>query len=151
MNNFLFICVGNICRSPMAEGLFRHARPDNAVLSAGINALVGAPADPLSVFLMREQGIDISTHRARLLAGWMVKEADIVLTMDEYQKRLIEKNYLGSKGKVFRLCESSQDDVPDPYRQDIAVFRQSCNLIGQGVENLLVRLACQGADIGTMA
>ena len=62
MNNILFICIGNICRSPIAEGLFKHAMPKKAVCSAGIGALVGEPADPLSIQLMWEHGIDIGAH-----------------------------------------------------------------------------------------
>lgn len=147
MNSILFICIGNICRSPMAEGLLKHALPDKAVLSAGINALVGEPADPLSVQLMREHGIDIGAHRARSLAAWMVSDADLILTMDGDQKRFIEIKYPETKCKVFRLCEGSKCDIPDPYRQGLAAFRHSCNLISQGVDDLVVRLAHLGEDI----
>lgn len=146
MNNILFVCIGNICRSPMAEGFLKHALPDKAVLSAGINALDGAPADPLSVQLMREHGIDISAHRARSLAAWMVSDSDVILTMDEWQKRFIGINYPDSICKVFRLCEDGKCDVPDPYRQGLAAFRYACNLISLGVDELVFRLACTGED-----
>lgn len=146
MNSILFICIGNICRSPMAEGLLRQALPEKAVLSAGINALVGEPADPLSVQLMRERGIDIGAHRARSLAAWMVSDADVILTMDGMQKHFIETKYPESKCKVFRLCETSRRDIPDPYRQGMAAFRHACNLISQGVDELVVRLAGPGED-----
>lgn len=146
MNSILFICIGNICRSPMAEGFLKRALPDKAVLSAGINAVDGAPADPLSVQLMREHGIDISAHRARSLAIWMVSDADVILTMDGWQKRFIEINYPDSKCKVFRLCEDSKCDVPDPYRQGLSAFRHACNLISLGVDELVLRLACTGED-----
>ena len=147
MRSILFICIGNICRSPIAEGLLKHALPDKAVLSAGINALVGEPADPLSVQLMREHGIDIGAHRARSLAAWMLTDADVILTMDGEQKRFIEIKYPESKCKVFRLCEDSKCDIPDPYRQGLAAFRHSYNLISQGVDQLVVRLAHLGEDI----
>lgn len=141
MNSILFICIGNICRSPMAEGLLKHALPDKAVLSAGTNALVGEPADPLSVQLMREHGIDIGAHRARSLAAWMVSDADVILTMDGCQKRFIEMKYPESRCKVFRLCEDSECDIPDPYRQGLVAFRHAYNLISQGVDELI---ACIG-------
>lgn len=147
MRSILFICIGNICRSPMAEGLLKQAMPDKAVLSAGIGALVGEPADPLSVQLMRERGIDIGTHRARSLAAWMVKDADVILTMDGDQKRFLEIKYPESKCKVFRLCEDSKCDIPDPYRRGLIAFRHSCNLISQGVDELVARLAHFGEDI----
>lgn len=147
MNSILFICIGNICRSPMAEGLLKHAVPDMAVLSAGISALVDKPADPLAVQIMREQGIDIGAHRARNLSAWMVRDADVILTMDARQKRFIEMHYPESANKVFRLCEAAGCDVPDPYRQGLAAFRYSCNLISQGVDELVIRLAHQSRDM----
>jgi protein-tyrosine phosphatase len=68
----LFVCVGNICRSPMAAALLAHrfsVRGGGAasVESAGVAALVGRPADSLAVDLLRERGIDLSAHRARQL------------------------------------------------------------------------------------
>lgn len=146
MRSILFICIGNICRSPMAEGLLKQSLPEKSVLSAGINALVGEPADPMSVQLMRERGIDISAHRATSLAAWMVSDADIILTMDGAQKRFIEIKYPESKSKIFRLCENSKCDIPDPYRQGLIAFRHSCNLISQGVDELVARLAHGGED-----
>lgn len=141
MTNILFICIGNICRSPIAEGLFRQALPEKAVCSAGIGALVGEPADPLSIQLMWEHGIDISAHRAKSLAGWMVKEADLIVTMDRDQRRFIEHAYPASQGKVMRLGEYGRYDVPDPYRQNMAAFRHSCNLIARGIDELVERIA----------
>lgn len=146
MNSILFICIGNICRSPMAEGLLKQALPEKAVLSAGINALVGEPADPLSAQLMREHGIDIGAHRARSLAAWMVGDADVILTMDGEQKRFIEIEYPESRCKVFRLCEGSKCDIPDPYRQGQVAFRHSYNLISQGVDELIARIGHIGKE-----
>lgn len=134
INNILFICIGNICRSPMAEGLFKQAMPEKAVCSAGLHAMIGEPADPLSVQLMQERGIDISEHRARSLASWMVYEADLILTMDQYQKRFIEFKFPKAKGKIMRLGEHGNYDVPDPYQQNMAAFRHSSELIVRGVE-----------------
>ncbi|PIP03768.1 MAG: protein tyrosine phosphatase [Hydrogenophilales bacterium CG_4_10_14_3_um_filter_58_23] len=141
IHNILVICIGNICRSPIAEGLLKRALPEKRVYSAGIGAMIGYPADPFAVQLMQELGIDISAHRAQSLASWMVSEADIILTMDQEQKRFIEQKYSTSKGKVFRLGEFSKYDIPDPYQQDLAVFRQTYTLIAQGVDALIERIA----------
>lgn len=140
MNNILFICIGNICRSPMAEGLFSQALPDKQVFSAGIDALVGQPADPLSIQLMAERGIDISAHRARKLASWMVYEADVIVTMDRYQKHFFEVVYPDFKNKVCRLGEFDNYDIPDPYLQGLSAFKQTCSLIDRGVDALVMRV-----------
>lgn len=140
IQNILVLCIGNICRSPIAEGLLKAALPEKRVYSAGIGALIGRPADPFSIQLMQEQGIDISAHRAQSLASWMVSEADIILVMDLEQKRFIEQQYASSKGKVFRLGEFGKYDIPDPYRQDLATFRQTYSLIAEGVDALIARL-----------
>lgn len=141
INNILFVCIGNICRSPMAEGLFNQVMPEKAVFSAGIHALIGEPADPLSLQLMEERGIDISEHRARSLAIWMVNEADLILTMDQYQKRFIEFKYPNAKGKVMRLGEHGNYDIPDPYKQGMFAFRHACHLIAMGVDSLAEHIA----------
>ncbi|MDQ9171819.1 low molecular weight protein-tyrosine-phosphatase [Oxalobacteraceae bacterium R-40] len=141
INNVLFICIGNICRSPMAEGLFRQLMPEKAVYSAGIHALVGEPADPLALQLMEERGIDISEHRARSLAAWMVNEADLILTMDQYQRRFIEFKFPAAKGKVMRLGEQGNYDISDPYKQGMSAFRHSCHLIAMGVDRMASHIA----------
>lgn len=141
MNNILFICIGNICRSPMAEGLLKQRLPEKAVYSAGINASIGAPVDRLSVQVMWEQGIDISAHRARSLGAWLVNGADLILTMDQGQKDFIEIRYPESKNKVFRLGEFGNYDVPDPFHQSLAAFRESHHLIARGVDDLVARIA----------
>ena len=70
MKTILFVCTGNICRSPMAEGLFRHAikgRYDYRVLSAGVGAIDGQPPSTYSVQAMKEIGV---TDRVQSDAGW---------------------------------------------------------------------------------
>lgn len=146
INKVLFVCIGNICRSPIAEGLFKQALPEKAVFSAGLSAMVGDPADPLSIQLMLEHGIDIREHRARNMAGWMISETDLIVTMDQDQKRFIEQRFPAARGKVVRIGESEKYDVPDPYRQGLSVFRHSYNLIAHGVDQLVERIAQPGKE-----
>ena len=84
MKTILFICTGNVCRSPMAEALFRHAvkgRGDFRVVSAGIGAMDGQPPTSHSVRAMRELGIDISGQRSRMLTAELVRSAHLILGM----------------------------------------------------------------------
>jgi protein-tyrosine phosphatase len=140
MQNILVLCIGNICRSPMAEGLLKQALPGKTIRSAGLSALIGKPADPFSVQVMAERDIDISAHRAQNISARLVSEADLILVMDLEQKRHVETQYVGSRGKVFRICELSKLDVGDPYREGIESFRTAFNLIDSGVKEFVSQI-----------
>lgn len=140
MNNILVLCIGNICRSPMAEALLRDALPNMTIRSAGLGALVGHPADPFSVQLMAERGLDIRGHRAQQIATSLVRDADLILTMDREQKKAVESRYVESKGKVFRLGEFGNYDIADPYREGIDSFRTAYQLIDDGVKVFVQRI-----------
>ena len=135
MKSVLIVCIGNICRSPMAEAMLSAALPDIAVSSAGTGALVGHPADEIAKTLMTEHGLDIGAHRGRLLNTAMCQQADLILTMDNEQRRFIEERYPFARGKVFRIAEATKVDVPDPYRQGRAAFDNAYRLIDAGVTN----------------
>ncbi len=138
--NILLLWTGNLCRSPMAEGLLRTCLPAHELFSAGLAAPQGAPADPLAIALMRQMDIDISAHRARNLASWMVQEADLVLTMDREQQRVLQERHPSVAGRIERLGETDDIDIPDPYRRGLGAFRHSLNLIRQAVRSRLPTL-----------
>ncbi len=140
IRRILVVCIGNICRSPMAEGLLKRALPDLQISSAGLAALVGHGADPIAVQIMAEQGIDIGAHRARLVTEALVRESDLILVMDSQQQQQIATEYPHARGKVYRLGETSKQDIPDPYRQSAEVFRSSLNLIQDGCSAWVKRI-----------
>jgi protein-tyrosine phosphatase len=140
MKRILVVCEGNICRSPMAEGLLAHALPQSRVHSAGLNALSGMPADETAVRLMRSRDIDISAHRAVQLTSALCQHTDLVLVMSTDQRKHIEQKYPFACGRVFRIGEFSKRDVPDPYRQPERAFREALELIEQGAGEWLRRI-----------
>lgn len=127
----------------MAEALLARrvaGRPEMAVESAGIDALSGHPADETAQTLLREQGIDIAAHRARQLTSALLRQADLVLVMENEHKKLIESLDPSARGKIYRLGEWSDTDIPDPYRQPRAAFEEALRLIQQGVADWSAKL-----------
>lgn len=139
--NILLLCTGNICRSPMAEGLMRECLPTHEIFSAGLHALDGASADRFAIELMWQVGIDISAHRARSLASWMMREADLILTMDGWQQQFVAQRFPSAKPKLMRLGELYDVDIPDPYQKGLPAFQQAYRLIERSVHRQVSRLA----------
>jgi protein-tyrosine phosphatase len=125
----------------MAEALFRQSfanlfgrlGPGIEVRSCGLTALVGQPADPAALSLMRERGIDIGAHRARQIDPAQVAWADLILVMERLQKDIIQAQMPSAGGKVFRLGHFSDTDIPDPYRQSIDRFAEVLQVIDENV------------------
>jgi protein-tyrosine phosphatase len=140
MNSILLVCEGNICRSPMAAALFSAALPKAAVRSAGLNSLSGMPADETAVRLMQARGIDITSHRATQITREMCEKTELALVMSTEQRQYVEYHYPFACGRVYRLCEFSKRDVPDPYRRPERAFRECLDLIDDGVRDWLQRI-----------
>lgn len=140
MNHILVVCVGNICRSPIAEALLKQQFPDKTIWSAGLSALVGKPADPLAVEVAAAHGLDLTGQRAQQLAGWMCEKAELILVMEQRHKNEIEQQYPLVRGKVFRLGELGKFDIADPYRQPKAAFDTAYADIARGVADWAPRI-----------
>lgn len=143
IRNILVVCVGNICRSPMAEALLKSAlrgQDGITVESAGLGALVGYPADDYALELMQEMGEDVSSHRARQIHPDMVTDADLVLVMEARHKRAIDDADPTARGKVHRLGEWQDRDIDDPYRQDKAAFAEALEEIQEGVASWVEKI-----------
>jgi protein-tyrosine phosphatase len=143
IRHILVVCVGNICRSPMAEAVLREAlrgQDEFTVESAGLGALVDEPASEHSVTLMRERGLDITGHRAQQLTPELVTRADLILVMESGHRRVIDDNEPTARGKVFRLGEWQDIEIPDPYRQPREAFEEALDKIDKSVGDWVERL-----------
>lgn len=136
INNLMTVCIGNICRSPVAEGLFRKELPGCQVWSSGLAAVVGSPADQIAQEIALSVGIDISLHRAQQVQGWMCVKADLILVMETSHQRELERRFPLARGKIRRLGEfdlNSAGDIADPYRKNRSAFEIAHHSIAQGV------------------
>jgi protein-tyrosine-phosphatase len=145
----LFVCTGNLCRSPMAEGLLRHRMIQEGldsrykVASAGTWGVEGSPASENAVAVMAERGVDIAQHRARTVTGGQVAEADLILVMSREHQRLLENTWSQYRWKVRRLSEMAgkRRDIQDPYGGSIEEYRACAGIIAdyidQGLEQIV--------------
>ena len=146
MKTILFVCTGNICRSPMAEGIFRQAiqgRGNYRVGSAGIGAMEGQPPSAHAVEAVKELGIDITNQRSRMLSPALVAQADYIFGMTHSHVDTVMLLYPQAAEKTFLLREF--DDTLDPFEKDISdpiggsydVYVNCRDQIEQGIVSLL--------------
>lgn len=99
--NILVVCIGNICRSPMAEYFLKQQYPQLNIESAGISGLIGHQADEKARLCMQRLGIDMQPHVARKLNAEHIKKADLILVMSQNQQKHIEQTWPFAKGKTY--------------------------------------------------
>ncbi len=142
----LFVCTGNMCRSPMAEGIARKMAEERGlhldIQSAGTHARTGYPATPEAVRVAREIQVDIDSHRSQRLTPELVAWADHVLVMEEMQVLSVQACDWRAPFKVWKLGEFvARKEIEDPINQSIRKYRKCRDLLNNAVSAALERLA----------
>ena len=147
----LFVCMGNICRSPTAEGVFRHHAKEAGLLesleidSAGTHAYhVGEPPDRRSSAAAERRGISLSGITARKVASDDFERFDLILAMDEDNHRLLIQQSDPEHHEKIRLFldfgKSPEREVPDPYYGGASGFERVLDLVEDASKGLLERV-----------
>jgi len=149
--NILVICSGNICRSPMAEGLLRkgldEAFPGHFVIrSAGISTQPDMRASLPAVEVMRTEGIDLQQHRSRLIDEELIEWSDVVLAMTPDHVSRLYDLFPDQSGKVFLYPTfpdtnmEGQEGIPDPYGGNIDVYQKTADQLKVATQAILPHL-----------
>ena len=141
----LTVCTGNICRSPMAEGILRaifKADPFMTVSSAGTHAVAGNPATEFAILACREKGIDITGHSALPLDGALISSSDMILCMEPSHAEWALSIDSSIYEKVYNLPDFSGSDkrlksISDPYGCSLREYRECFDEINMCIHNFL--------------
>ncbi|ESX15699.1 low molecular weight phosphotyrosine protein phosphatase [Mesorhizobium sp. M0761] len=159
INSILFVCLGNICRSPLAEGVFRAVLAergrdmvlDDIVLDSAATGgwNLGEAPDPRSIAIAARHGLDISGQRARKVRPEDFSRFDLILGMDRQNVRDLKALApAGARERIHLLAEFAQGktrDVPDPYYDGAEAFASVYRMIREASEALATRLVARAS------
>ena len=148
---FLFVCTGNTCRSPMAEGIFRKYLAEKLgcevdhldkmgykTLSAGVMDMSGCPASAEAIAACAAKGIDIKAHKSRTLSRQLIEESDFIFAMARMHHEHVSTLSPETANKCVLLAEGK--DIADPIGQPQQVYNNCAELIEKAVKKRIGEL-----------
>jgi protein-tyrosine-phosphatase len=137
----LFVCKGNICRSPFAEHYLKKLLPDLNVASAGLLPSIGRKPPTAAIEAAASRNVDLSKHRSRVLSEEDVRSSDVVLVFEIEQFRAVKRlaqRYLKKAPKVYFLGALDHEnplEIADPFGRDIQVFDNAYDRIARVLDH----------------
>ena len=146
IRNILFVCAGNTCRSPLAEGFCKKLLEKSSVAgikigSAGLSAFPGSPPSFNAVRVALENSVSLEEHRARLVTPELIGNADLILVMEPGQRQQLITNHPKAATKILLLRHfarygSRKRAIHDPYGPSLEAYRFGFEDIIECVESL---------------
>jgi protein-tyrosine-phosphatase len=143
----LFVCTGNTCRSPMAEGMLRAAvkgRADIEVRSAGVAAIGGGLASPETLALLEERGVQLDGFRSRPVDSQVIDWATHVFAMTRAHLDTLARQFPAAEDKLFLVCEFVDlpgrgvgADVPDPIGMGRQAYGEVAETLAAAIPGII--------------
>ncbi len=145
-DSVLVVCLGNICRSPLGERLLQRACGSGSgapvIRSAGLRALEGHPADPVTREVADAHGLSLEGHRARSFTTELGAAHDLILVMEPWHRAEIDRQAPQLSGRTLLFDKWSENaGIADPYRQSRAVHERVFDLIDRAAHEWASRIA----------
>ena len=149
----LFLCQGNVCRSPFAERYFRKVAGEGNLRgirthSAGLDVRVSAPSPDLAVRVAKTLDVDLADHRSKPVTAGMVEECDMIFVVEHRQAAFLRRTFSGQDQKIFLLSMfdtvplrawdyTMRYNIPDPYGKSEKDFLECFRRIESSIDGFL--------------